>query len=166
MKSLKKLLKNKILEVLVEPHPVLRLKSSPVEDFSLMSKLKDKMVEAMRNSRGIGLAAPQVGISLRLFVMDIHKEGETVETLILINPVITSRKGTASIEEGCLSLPGLGVTVERSSEIEVEFFNEDGVKINRKFRDIPSICVQHELDHLDGVLMTDYLRREDEILKK
>lgn len=166
MKNLKKLLKRKKLEVLVDPHPILRKVSLPVEDFSLMLKLKDKMVDSMRESRGIGLAAPQVGISLRLFVMDIYHEGSISETMILINPEILNKKGVAAIEEGCLSIPGKNILVDRSEEVEVKYFNEQGEEKVRKFDGIPAICVQHELDHLNGVLMTDYLRREDEILKK
>ena len=166
MKNLKKLLKKEKLEVLVDPHPILRKKSLPVEDFSVMSKLKDKMVESMRESRGIGLAAPQVGLSLRLFVMDIYHEGLISETLMLINPEIVNKKGVAAIEEGCLSLPGKNILVERSEEVKLKYFTEQGEEKIRTFEGIPSICVQHEMDHLNGVLMTDYLRREDEILKK
>jgi peptide deformylase len=113
------------------------------------------MFETMYAAEGIGLAAPQVGVSTRLFVMDIRDP--EIEPRALINPAIVERSGSESGEEGCLSLPGLVGEVERSASIVVEALDLQGQPIRIEASGLHARCIQHEIDHLDGVLFIDHL---------
>ena len=150
------------LPLLEDPHPLLKeVSTNFIEAYNQLPELKEKMIEKMRSSNGIGLAAPQVALNLRILVLDIiskNKKGEVEkEPVMMVNPVILSKEGSCAIEEGCLSIPDQKVEVVRFKKVVVEYFNEFGDKETKTLEDINAICVQHEIDHLDGILMTDYL---------
>ena len=134
--------------------PVLRQKTRRVPQVTdeIRGLLRD-MVETMHHQVGIGLAAPQVGISLRLLVMDDGRRGVRA----LVNPAIVERQGTVKAEEGCLSLPGIFAEVERSESVRVEALDGEGEPVTFEARGLQARVVQHELDHLDGVLFIDRL---------
>ena len=134
--------------------PMLRQKARPVAQITdeIRALVRD-MVETMHHQIGIGLAAPQVGISLRLLVMDDGKRG----TRTLVNPAIVERRGSVKAEEGCLSLPGIFGEVERSEWVRVEAQDEEGEPVTLELRGLQARVIQHELDHLDGVLFIDRL---------
>ncbi len=134
--------------------PILRQKARPVAEITpeIAAAIAD-MVETMYQQVGIGLAAPQVGIPLRLIVMDDGKRG----TRALINPSIAERGGSLVAEEGCLSLPGLFADVERSEWVRIEARDADGQPVSLELRGMLARVIQHEIDHLDGVLFIDRL---------
>ncbi len=119
-------------------------------------RLIPAMFQTMYAEPGIGLAAPQVGVSLRLMVVDVAPEGQS-RPLALINPILVERKGRIQSEEGCLSFPGIQVTVPRSAWVKVSAVNEDGLPVTVEAEGLLSRCLQHEMDHLDGVVMIDRL---------
>ena len=134
--------------------PILRRKSAPVTEVTPDIKTTiDDMIETMYHQVGIGLAAPQVGVPIRLIVVDDGKRGARP----LVNPVIAERRGSAVAEEGCLSLPGIFGQVERSEWIRVEALDGDGAPVSFEARGLPARVIQHEVDHLDGVLFIDRL---------
>ena len=127
------------------------------------------MLETMYAAPGIGLAAVQIGILKRLIVIDISKDQEKKNPLFLINPeIIFKSKKTSIHEEGCLSLPGHFAEIERPAECEINFIDYNGKKKEIKADGLLSTCIQHEIDHLDGVLFIDYLSKlkKDMIIKK
>jgi peptide deformylase len=134
--------------------PILRQKARPVAEVTpeIKAAIAD-LVETMHDQIGIGLAAPQVGIPLRLVVMDDGKG----DVRALVNPVITEREGSVRAEEGCLSIPGIFAEVERSSRVGVEALDADGRGVSFEARGLPARVIQHEIDHLDGVLFIDRL---------
>lgn len=140
------------------PDPVLREVARPVEkvDEEVLQTLSD-MAETMYASNGVGLAAPQIGDARRLIVVDVGRGGEPGGLLKLINPVIADRSGTVKSEEGCLSLPDLLVEVERSENVAVEALLPDGKTTRIEAEGLLSIALQHEIDHLNGVLLVDRL---------
>ncbi len=140
------------------PDPVLQRVSPPVEtiDAEIVRLLED-MAETMYLNNGIGLAAPQVGVNLRVIVVDVREEGGGRGLLKLVNPRIVDRSGTTKTEEGCLSLPDLTVEVERSAQVIVEALLPDGAPTTLQAEGLLSVCLQHEIDHLDGVLLVDRL---------
>jgi len=143
-----------VLSVRLYGDPVLRKVAEPVAAVTPEVKnVIDDMVETMWRQVGIGLAAPQVGISLRILVMDDGKGGARA----LINPVITDRRGSIREEEGCLSLPGVFAEVERSKWIHVSALDGEGLPIAFEAQGLTAKVVQHEIDHLDGVLFIDRL---------
>jgi peptide deformylase len=134
--------------------PILRQKARPVAEITPeLTQIIEDMVETMYDQVGIGLAAPQVGISLRLVVVDDGKRS----TRALINPVIVERRGSVVAEEGCLSLPGIFGEVERSEWVRVEALGADGQAAGFEARGMQARVIQHEIDHLDGVLFIDRL---------
>ncbi|HVQ77812.1 MAG TPA: peptide deformylase [Candidatus Binatia bacterium] len=134
--------------------PVLRQKARPVTEVTAeIRALIADMVETMHHEIGVGLAAPQIGIALRLVVMDDGKG----KARALVNPEITDRRGSVVAEEGCLSVPGIFAEVERSEWIRVEAADEDGKPVAIELRGFLARVVQHEMDHLDGVLFIDRL---------
>ena len=134
--------------------PVLRQVAQPVADVTPEVKtLVADMIDTMWREVGVGLAAPQVGVSLRIFVMDDGKRGARV----LINPVLEERSGAAKEEEGCLSVPGIFADVERSKSLRVSGLDGDGQRIDFDAHGLQAKIVQHEIDHLDGVLFIDRL---------
>tara|TARA_B100000575_G_C23126260_1_gene652547 strand:- start:429 stop:953 length:525 start_codon:yes stop_codon:yes gene_type:complete len=157
-------------KIIIEPDPILRKKSQPVEKIDNQLKLlMNDMLETMYAAPGIGLAAVQVGILRRVIVIDISKEEEKKNPLFLINPEIKFRsKNTSVYEEGCLSLPGHFAEIERPSECNLNFLDLEGEKKEIKAKGLLATCIQHEIDHLDGVLFIDYLSKlkKDMIIKK
>ena len=156
--------------IVIEPDPILRKKSETLEkvDDELRSLLDD-MLETMYSAPGIGLAAVQIGILKRLIVIDISKEKEKKNPLFLINPEIVSKSKKTSVhEEGCLSLPGHFAEIERPAECHIKYIGYDGKKKEIKASGLLSTCIQHEIDHLNGILFIDYLSKlkKDMILKK
>lgn len=141
--------------------PVLREVATAVEDInSDIIQLLDDMVETMYEAVGIGLAAPQIGISKRLIVMDCAREDEEPQVWKMINPEILSRSDeTAKMEEGCLSIPGYHGDVTRPAEIEVAYTDIEGRQQQMQATGLLAACVQHEIDHLNGVLFIDHLSR-------
>jgi peptide deformylase len=156
--------------ILVLPDPRLRAIADPIEkvDDSVKALAKD-MLDTMYDAPGIGLAAPQIGEMKRIVVMDLAKEGEDPAPIVMINPeILKFSDETVVTEEGCLSIPELYYDVERPAEVTVRYTDLDGKTVERDANDRLAICIQHELDHLDGVLYIDYLSRlkRDRVLKK
>lgn len=156
--------------ILVLPDPRLRAIADPIEkvDDGIKALAQD-MLDTMYEAPGIGLAAPQIGELQRIVVMDLAKEGETPEPIVMINPeILKFSDDTVVTEEGCLSIPELYYEVERPAEISVRYTDLDGKTVELDANDRLAICIQHELDHLDGVLYIDYLSRlkRDRVLKK
>ena len=157
-------------KILTEPDPILRKKCDPLEKVdSNTKKLMDDMLETMYAAPGIGLAAVQVGILKRLIVIDISKAEEKKHPLFLINPEIIHRsKKTSVYEEGCLSLPGQFAEIERPAECTLKYVDYDGREKELKADGLLATCIQHEVDHLNGILFIDYLSKlkKDMIIKK
>ena len=157
-------------KILTEPDPTLRKKCEPLEKVdSEIKKLMDDMLETMYVAPGIGLAAVQVGILKRLVVIDISKGEEEKKPLFLINPQIIHRsKKTSIYEEGCLSLPGQFAEIERPAECTLKYIDYNGKEKELKADCLLATCVQHEVDHLNGILFIDYLSKlkKDMSIKK
>ena len=150
-----------ILPIILAPDPVLRKKALKVTiiDQKILTLL-DNMVDTMYDAPGIGLAAQQVGDLNRLIVFDCSKDEEKPRLFKMINPEIkTKTEIKTKIEEGCLSIPGFNAEVERYAEITVNFLDTDGKKNEMNFNGLEAICIQHEVDHLDGILFIDHLTR-------
>ena len=157
-------------KILTEPDPILRKKCEPLEKVDTETKkLMDDMLETMYAAPGIGLAAIQVGILKRLVVIDISKGEEEKKPMFLINPKITHKsKKTSIYEEGCLSLPGQFAEIERPAECTLKYIDYNGKEKELKADGLLATCVQHEVDHLNGILFIDYLSKlkKDMIIKK
>ena len=156
--------------ILLEPDPILRKKCQPIEnvDDELRKLMKD-MLETMYKAPGIGLAAIQVAILKRVVVVDISKDDQEKHPLFFVNPEITYRsKETSVYEEGCLSLPGQFAEIERPAECHLKYIDFNGKEKELKADGLLSTCIQHEVDHLNGVLFIDYLSKlkKDMIIKK
>lgn len=138
--------------------PVLREKAKPIQAFddSLRTLVAD-LYETMALYNGVGLAANQVGVAQRVFVVDVPHEDGTHDRFAVVNPVLTERKGKQKDEEGCLSMPGIAEEVERALVLRLRGFDEHGQPIDRIVQGFLARAVQHEADHLDGVLFTDRL---------
>ena len=156
--------------IIIEPDPILRKKSENLEKVDDdLRKLMDEMLETMYQAPGIGLAAVQIGILKRLIVIDISKSEVEKKPLFLVNPIITFKsKETSVYEEGCLSLPGHFAEIERPSECQINYLDYNGKEKKLKADGLLSTCIQHEIDHLNGVLFIDYLSKlkKDMIIKK
>lgn len=156
-----------LLKVLRFPDERLRIVAQPVAsvDDSIRSMVDD-MLETMYAEKGVGLASIQVDIHQRIVVIDVSEEGN--EPLVLINPEITHKEGSKLNEEGCLSVPGNYAKVERAEKITFKALDRDGNVYEREAEGLLAICVQHELDHLDGKLFVDYLSplKRERIKKK
>ena len=156
--------------IVIEPDPILRKKSIILEKVDdELRILLDDMLETMYAAPGIGLAAVQIGILKRLIVIDISKDKEKKNPIFLINPEIISKsKNTSIYEEGCLSLPGHFAEIERPEECQIKYIDYDGKKKEMKANGLLSTCIQHEIDHLNGILFIDYLSKlkKDMIVKK
>ena len=156
--------------IIIEPDPILRKKSENLQKVDDdLRKLMDEMLETMYQAPGIGLAAVQIGILKRLIVIDISKSEEEKKPLFLVNPIITFKsKETSVYEEGCLSLPGHFAEIERPSECQINYLDYNGKEKKLKADGLLSTCIQHEIDHLNGVLFIDYLSKlkKDMIIKK
>tara|TARA_B100000900_G_scaffold268586_1_gene229293 strand:+ start:575 stop:1096 length:522 start_codon:yes stop_codon:yes gene_type:complete len=159
-----------IRKILIEPDPILRKKCSNLEIVDDdVRKLMDQMLATMYDAPGIGLAAIQIGILKRLVVIDISKDQEKKNPIFLVNPVILNKsKATSVYEEGCLSLPGQFAEIERPAECVVKYVDYNGKENELEAKGLLATCVQHEVDHLDGILFIDYLSKlkKDMIIKK
>lgn len=144
------------LPILEFPDPRLRTRAQPVEQVdAALRKLIDDMFETMYAAPGIGLAATQVNVHKRVLVIDVSESRK--EKLVLINPEILSRDGVEETEEGCLSVPGVYDKVIRADSIRVRALDRDGKQIEFDAQGLLAVCIQHEIDHLDGKLFVDYL---------
>ena len=156
--------------IIIEPDPLLRKKSNKLEKVDdEIRKLLDDMLETMYAAPGIGLAAVQIGILKRLIVIDISKENEKKNPLFLINPKVNFKSTKTSVyEEGCLSLPGYFAEIERPAECNISYLDYNGKKKDLEASGLLATCIQHEIDHLDGILFIDYLSKlkKDMIIKK
>ena len=144
------------LKILEFPDPRLRTKATPVEvvDDELRKLIAD-MFETMYDAPGIGLAATQVDVHKRMLVTDVSPDKS--EPYVLINPEIIEKDGVTVTDEGCLSVPGYYDSVERAEQIRVRFLDRDGNEVEMEARGLLAVCIQHEIDHLDGKLFVDYL---------
>ena len=142
--------------VLTFPDERLRTVATPVEEVNNEIKtLVDDMFETMKDENGIGLAATQIDVHQRIVVMDVSEDQN--QPLVFINPEITKTEGTTESEEGCLSVPNNYATVERAEKITVKALDKDGKPFELEAEGLLAVCIQHELDHLKGKLLVDYL---------
>ena len=150
-----------IKTILTEPNSLLRQISKPVETVgNEEKKLMDDMLETMYAANGIGLAAIQIGVPKRIIVMDLSKNNEKKEPRYFVNPLIKNKDSLKSIyEEGCLSVPNQFAEIERPKNCEVEYLDYNGEKKFLKAEGLLATCIQHEMDHLEGVLFIDYLSK-------
>ncbi len=148
-------------EILVVPDPILKQISKPVEtvDDDLRA-LMDDMLETMYDAPGIGLAAIQVGVAKQVIVMDLAREDEPPAPRYFVNPqILWASDNTAPYEEGCLSVPEIYDEVERSAEVKIKYLDYHGKEVTEDAEGLYAVCIQHEMDHLKGVLFIDYLSR-------
>ena len=159
-----------IRQILTEPNKVLRQKSLKVDVVDQeIQKLMDDMLETMYAAPGIGLSAVQIGILKRLVVIDISRDEEKKNPLFLINPeIINQSEQTSVYEEGCLSIPGQFAEIERPAECTLKYIDYNGKEKELKADGLLATCIQHEVDHLNGILFIDYLSKlkKDMIIKK
>ena len=159
--------KKKILTI---PDPILRKISQPVKKVDKEIKnLMDDMLETMYNAPGIGLAAVQIGVRKRVIVIDLSKEKEKKKPIFIVNPEIVSKSDDlVSYEEGCLSIPNQFAEIERPAECQIKYIDYNGKKKEMKANGLLATCIQHEVDHLNGILFIDYLSKlkRDMIIKK
>jgi peptide deformylase len=148
------------LPILLMPDPHLRRRARAVlaADADAVRAVAPRMLAAMYAAPGIGLAAPQVGSDLRLVVMDLAREGEEPKPMVLINPeIVAVSRETAIREEGCLSLPGQYADVERPARVKARWEEADGAKREIEAEGLLAVCLQHEVDHLNGILFVDHI---------
>ena len=156
--------------ILIEPNKLLRQISKKVEKVGNEERvLMDDMLDTMYAAPGIGLAAIQIGVPKRIIVMDISRDEDKKEPRYFVNPVIKNKNNeTSKYEEGCLSVPDQFAEIERPNECEVEYLDYNGKKQLLKADGLLATCIQHEMDHLEGVLFIDYLSKlkKSMIIKK
>ena len=156
--------------ILTEPNKILRQVSKPVEIVGKEEKLlMDDMLDTMYAANGIGLAAIQIGIPKRIIVMDISKDDQKKEPIYFVNPVIKNKDSLkATYEEGCLSVPNQFAEIDRPSECIVEYLDFNGQEKLLDAKGLLATCIQHEMDHLEGILFIDYLSKlkKSMIIKK
>ena len=159
-----------LLDILVYPAPELKRKSLPVEELDEdLERLLDGMAETLRDADGVGLAAPQVGRNIRALIVDVPlPESDEREFYELINPEIVSSRGFQVGEEGCLSVPGFFANVRRKNHVRVSALNRKGKRFTIDADGMLSRVLQHEIDHLDGILFFDRLKqlKKDLLLKQ
>ena len=159
-----------ILNIVKEPDPILRKKCDEVHRVDQdLKKLMNDMLETMYNAPGIGLAAPQVGVLKRVIVIDLSRDEENKNPLFIVNPKIIWRSEEMNIrEEGCLSIPNHYAEVERPTKCKLEYIDYNGKKNLLDADDLLSTCIQHEVDHCNGILFIDYLSKlkKNMIIKK
>ena len=159
-----------VKKILTEPNKLLRQVSMPVEKVGDQERqLMDDMLDTMYSANGIGLAAIQIGIPKRIIVMDLSKDENKKEPMYFVNPVIKNKNlEKAKYEEGCLSVPNQFAEIERPNGCEVEYLDYNGRKKILKADGLLATCIQHEMDHLEGILFIDYLSKlkKSMIIKK
>ena len=150
-----------IKPLIILPDPVLRQLSQPVETVNAdVRRLADDMLDTMYDAPGIGLAAIQIGIPRQMLVIDVSNDGEEKQPLIFINPKILTTSDERSVyEEGCLSIPDYYAEVERPATITVEYIDLEGKQLTAKADGLLATCLQHEIDHLNGVLFIDHISK-------
>ena len=150
-----------IKKIITEPNKILRQKSLPVNNVSIEEKrLMDDMLDTMYDANGIGLAAIQIGVPKRIIVMDISKNEEKNNPMYFVNPIIKNKNTeTSTYEEGCLSVPNFFAEVDRPKKCDVEYLDYDGKKKILNAEGLLATCIQHEMDHLEGILFIDYLSK-------
>ena len=150
-----------IREILIEPNRVLRQVSKPVDKVTKDEQsLMDDMLETMYSANGIGLAAIQIGVPKRIIVMDISKNDQEKTPMYFVNPVIKNKnKELSTYEEGCLSVPNQFAEIDRPNSCEVEYLDYHGEQKEIKAEGMLATCIQHEMDHLEGILFIDYLTK-------
>ena len=158
------------LDIITVPDPILKTVSDPVDQVNdAVRRLMDQMLETMYEAPGIGLAAIQVAVPKRILVVDVAREEDPKTPLFLVNPQIVWKSDAMRLhEEGCLSVPEHYAEIERPERIKVRFLDYEGNLREEDFEDILSTVVQHEMDHLNGVLFIDHLSRlkRDRVIKK
>lgn len=148
------------LEILAYPDERLRERSSEISDFSPELKaLAEDMATTMYENNGIGLAAPQVDQRIRLIVLDISGPEERTSLMKLVNPRVVEASGEEESEEGCLSVPNIRTNVKRADRVTVEAQDLDGNPLRIEAEGLLAVCLQHEIDHLDGMLIVDHMSR-------
>ena len=156
--------------ILTEPNKLLRQISQPVERVGDSEReLMNNMLETMYDANGIGLAAIQIGVPKRIIVMDLCKEENKKLPMYFVNPLIIKKNEQKTIyEEGCLSVPNQFAEIQRPSKCEVEYLDYNGNKQNLQAEGLLATCIQHEIDHLEGILFIDYLSKlkKEMIIKK
>lgn len=160
-----------IRPILTAPDPRLKQKSAPVEGgvTDAHRALMDDMLETMYDAPGIGLAAIQVGVPLRIIVMDLSREGEPKQPRYFVNPeIVWASEETQPYEEGCLSVPEIYDEVERPARVKLRYLNYRGEQIEEDAEGLYAVCIQHEMDHLEGILFIDHLSRlkREKVLQK
>jgi peptide deformylase len=159
-----------IRKILIEPDPFLRQKSTDVDEVNDEIKtLMDDMLETMYDAPGIGLAAIQVSVPKRIIVIDLSRDEEKKNPLYFINPeIITNSDSNAAYEEGCLSVPGQFAEISRPDKCKVKYLDYNGDKQILEAEGLLATCIQHEIDHLEGILFIDYLSKlkKNMIIKK
>ncbi|QND49400.1 peptide deformylase [Rhizobium lusitanum] len=159
-----------IKPLIILPDPLLRQASKPIErvDTEIL-RLADDMLETMYDAPGIGLAAVQIGVARRMLVIDVAREGEDKQPLVFINPEVVASSDERSVyEEGCLSIPDYYAEVERPARVTVKHIDRDGKEQLIEADGLLATCLQHEIDHLNGVLFIDYISRlkREMVIKK
>ncbi len=151
-----------VLKIRTLPDPVLRRKAKKVRNIDgSVQKLIDDMIDTMRAVNGVGLAAPQVGVPLRIAVIEIPGE----EVITLINPEVTKRQGERVLGEACLSMPGDQGEIKRSVTVRVKALDQHGRQIRIKGDELLAQALEHEIDHLDGILYIDHIESRDKLIK-
>tara|TARA_B100000579_G_scaffold425131_1_gene430460 strand:+ start:132 stop:656 length:525 start_codon:yes stop_codon:yes gene_type:complete len=150
-----------IKTIITEPNKILRQKSKPVETVGEEERnIMDDMLETMYHANGIGLAAIQIGIPKRIIVMDISKDKEKKNPMYFVNPIIKNKNSeNSTYEEGCLSVPNYFAEINRPKKCEVDYLDYDGKKKTLIADGLLATCIQHEIDHLEGILFIDYLSK-------
>lgn len=147
-----------IRTILHYPAPCLRERAEDIDEVDdTIRKLISDMAETMYDAPGVGLAAPQIGESLRLFIVDVADEDEPSDLKVFINPEIVDKIGEQSFQEGCLSFPGVYEDITRAAEVKVRAMDENGAPFELEADGLLAVAIQHENDHLEGVLMLDHL---------
>ena len=159
-----------IKPLIILPDPLLRQVSKPIERVDAdLQRLADDMLETMYDAPGIGLAAIQIGVPRRMLVIDVSREGEEKQPLVFVNPEVVASTDERSVyEEGCLSIPDYYAEVERPATVTVKYLDRDGKEQTVQADGLLATCLQHEIDHLNGVLFIDHISRlkRDMVIKK
>ncbi|PVE22436.1 peptide deformylase [Microvirga sp. KLBC 81] len=159
-----------IRALVIIPDPKLRLVSEPIKEITQeIRQLADDMLETMYDAPGVGLAAIQIGVPLRMVTMDVSKSEDERQPMVLINPEITWASEEKRVyEEGCLSIPEYYEEVERPDRVRFRYMNLNGETVEQEADGLLATCVQHEIDHLNGVLFIDYLSKlkRDRVMTK
>lgn len=145
-----------LLEIIKLPNPNLKKIAEPITEFNqTLQQLSEDMLETMYHASGIGLAATQVDVHRRIVVVDVSEDKN--QPLVLVNPVITEKNGEQTHEEGCLSIPGINGKVKRAAQISLDYQDVEGNPHQLQAEELLAVCIQHEIDHINGILFIDHL---------